>query len=76
VITKTLRTLYPEKIYDTHPTAGWGPVWNARKISTASGFKCQTFQLVVSRYTVYAILATTLHWMIKKPLKNMEHVCT
>jgi hypothetical protein len=56
----------PLKISDTLPTAGWGPVWNAQKISTASGFKCQTFQPVASRYTVYAILANTQNWMINK----------
>jgi len=65
VITTALRTLYPKTITDIHRTAGWGPVRNARKILTASGFKWQT-QPVASRYTVYAILATTQNWMIKK----------
>jgi hypothetical protein len=75
VVTTTLRPLYPGKIPDTHRTAGWGPVWNTRKISPASGFKCRIFQPLASRYIVYAFLATTLHWMNKK-MKNMEHDCT
>jgi hypothetical protein len=72
VATTTLRPLYPEQIPDTHRKVGWGPIWNARKIAPALGFKFRVFQPLASRFTVYGLLAITLHWMNKKP-KNIEH---